>query len=186
MSVLEELGQPISAANTCGTIAALTERLARDLDAAENVLRANCELFEQRGEWAYLATQAADLADVLYERGRFDEAAGWTRTAERHAAPDDLGAQFTWRSVRAKVVAQAGELDEADELARRAIELVDRTDALNQRANVRLDRARVLQLGKQADAAAAVASDAAEMYEQKGNVVSARVARSMIERLATV
>ena len=184
--VLEELGQPVSAANTCGAIAALTERLAGDLEGAESILRASCQLFEQRGEWAYLATHAAELADALYERGRFDEAADWTRTAERHAADDDLGAQFTWRSVRAKVVAQAGDLEEADELVRSALELVDRTDALNQRANVRLDLAHVLQLAKQTEAAAAVASEAADMYERKGNVVSARVARTLIEQLATV
>jgi class 3 adenylate cyclase len=184
--VLEELGQPISAASTCATIAALTERLAGDLDAAENVLRATCELFATRGEWAHLATSAAELADTLYAQDRFDEADEWTRTSEKHAASDDLSAQFTWRSVRAKVVARAGDLEEAEGLARHAVELVDRTDALNQRANVRLDLAHVLFLAKQPDTAAAVASEAAQMYEQKGNIVSARAARSMIERFATV
>jgi tetratricopeptide (TPR) repeat protein len=143
-------------------------------------------VFENRQERSHLATTAAELADVLYARERFDEADEWTRTAERHAASDDLGAQFTWRSVRGKIVAKAGDFEEAEEFARRALELVDRTDALNQRANVRLDFAHVLFLAKQTDAAAAVASEAADMYEQKGNSVSARVARGMIERLATV
>jgi class 3 adenylate cyclase len=184
--VLEELGQPVAAAGTCATIAAITEKLAGDLDAAENVLRASSELFAKRGEWAHLATSAAELADTLYAQERYDEADEWTRTAERHAASDDLSAQFTWRSVRAKVVARAGDLGEAETLARRAVELVDRTDALNQRANVRLDLAHVLYLANQTDAAAAVASEAADMYEQKGNTVSERVARRMIERIATV
>ena len=183
--VLEELGQPVS----CGEHVRIDRGAHRDVgrgivDAAENVLRATCEVFESRREWSHLATTAAELADALYAQERFDEADEWTRTAERHAASDDLGAQFAWRSVRAKVVAHGGFIDEANQLAQQATELVDRTDALNQRANVRLDRCRVLLLAGRPDEAATVAAEAAQLYEWKGNVVSAYRA-SAIARAAS-
>jgi len=182
----DELGQPVSAAVLCDYLSAATETLAGNVALAEQHLRASCNVFQERGEWAYLSNHAAGLADALFAQERYSEADEWSLLAKQHAASDDLSAQFTWRSIRAKLLAHTGELAEAGELAREAVELVDRTDALNQRANVRLDRAYVLQVAQQADAAAAVASEAANMYEQKGNIVSARVALATIERLATV
>ncbi len=182
----EELGQPVLAAVSCSFVAGFTEMLSGDYQAAEKVLRASAEDLEQRGEDAHLATRAAELADALYAQERFAEAAEWTQTARRHSASDDLSAQFTWRAVHAKIIASLGELDEAEELAHEALELVDRTDALNQRADVRLDLAQVLSLGGRLDQALQAAEEAVRLYQQKGNTVSARRGLTMVEHFAAV
>ena len=64
--------------------------------------------------------------------------------SEAHAASDDIGAQFAWRAVRAKALAREGRSTEAKALAREAVALADRTDALNKRAAVLLSLAEVL------------------------------------------
>jgi tetratricopeptide (TPR) repeat protein len=182
----EELGQPILAAVSCSFVAGFTEMLSGDYQAAEQVLRASAEDLEQRGEDAHLATRAAELAGAIYAQERFAEAAEWIQIARRHSASDDLSAQFTWRAVHAKIIASLGEMGEAEELAREALELVDRTDAVNQRADVRLDLAQVLSLGGRLDQAVEVAEEAVRLYQQKGNTVSARRGLTMVEQFAAV
>ena len=116
----------------------------------------------------------------LFER--YSEAEEWTRVAIEHSDSDDISAEFTWRSIRAKVLAETGDHDAAADLIARALALVDSTDCLNQRANVRLDHARVLQLTDPARAAEAAAA-AAALYDEKGNSVSGRRARRLAEEL---
>ena len=58
------------------------------------------------GEKALLADTAALLADVVYDRGRADEALALTMEAEQAAASDDISAQIVWRTVRARIRAR--------------------------------------------------------------------------------
>ena len=180
----DEFGQPILAAVSCGFAAGFTEMLAGDYRAAETILRRSADDLEQLGEEANLATRAAELADALHAQERLEEAAEWTSIARRLSASDDLSAQFTWRTVHAKVIAGLGALAEAEQLGREALDLVDRTDALNQRADVRLDLAHVLRLNGSAERAAEAAEEARRLYGQKGNIVSARRALTLVEELA--
>ena len=62
------------------------------------------------------------------------------------AGSDDIVTQMLWRQVLARVQAQAGRADEAERLAREAIEFGDRTDMLVNRAAAHLDLAEVLRL----------------------------------------
>jgi tetratricopeptide (TPR) repeat protein len=172
-----DLGQPITVATACAFIAGFTEMLAGEFAAAERILRDSCDVLEERGEWAAVATRASEVANALCAQGRFAEARQWIETARRHSADDDLGAEFLWRSVLAKLTAEAGDADEAELLAREAVELADRTDALNQRADVRADLAYVLRVAQRSDEAEAAARDAAALYAQKGNVAGAALAR---------
>ena len=84
------------------------ELLAGDPAAAEREFRAGYELSERMGETGYLST-AGFLAEALYAQRRDEEALCYTKEGERAAAPDDLMSQYLWRSVRAKVLAQASE-----------------------------------------------------------------------------
>jgi tetratricopeptide (TPR) repeat protein len=129
---------------------------------------------------------AAELADVLYAQDRYDEAAGWLELAEKRAASDDVNAQYTWRRVRAKILARAGAADEAESLARDAKALAERTDALNDHGDVLLDLAEVLRLFERPSEAARHAETALELFEHKGNVVSAGIARSLLSELTVV
>ncbi|HJV29287.1 MAG TPA: hypothetical protein VJ645_02100, partial [Gaiellaceae bacterium] len=179
-----ELWQPLNAAVSCDQIGGLVEMLAGEYEAAERIWRSSAEEFQRRGEWAHLTNRASELADALYAQGRYSEAEEWTRVALEHSDSDDISAEFTWRSIRAKVLAQAADHDAADDLIARALALVDSTDCLNQRANVRLDHARVLQLADRADAAAEAASAAGSLYDEKGNRVSGERARRLAAQLA--
>ena len=177
-----ELWQPVTAAVSCDQIGGLIEMLAGEYEAAERIWRSSAEEFQRRGELAHLTNRASELADALYAQGRYSEAEKWTRVAIEHSDADDISAEFTWRSIRAKVLAQSGDHDAAADLIARALALVDSTDCLNQRANVRLDHARVLQLTNPAGAAEAAAG-AAALYDEKGNSVSGGRARRLAAEL---
>jgi class 3 adenylate cyclase/DNA-binding winged helix-turn-helix (wHTH) protein len=184
--IYEEVGQPVVAAVSCGFVGGLTEMLAGDFAAAEQIFRESCLVLESRDEWASVATRASEIANSIYAQGRFADAAEWIELARRHSTPDDLGAEFPWRSVLAKLTAEAGEFDEAERLAREAVELVDRTDSLNQRAEIRLDLAHVLRSAGRDDEAAAAALEGAALYEMKENVVGAERARRLAGLTAAV
>jgi hypothetical protein len=170
-----ELGQSALAATYAGAVAADVELLAGNPAGAERRLAEVCRLHEQMGNWSALSTRAADLAEALFRLGRLDEAEAAAVTAEAHAQEDDLTVQPLWRGVRAKVIAARG-LSGAESLARDAVALAERTDALNLRARVRLDLAEVL-ADRPADAAAEV-EEAVRLYERKGNTVAAERARA--------
>ena len=77
---------------------------------------------EESGELGLLSTYAADLAESLRELDDDAGAEHWSRISEGHAASDDVSAQFAWRAARATVLARRGELEEAERLARQAVE----------------------------------------------------------------
>ena len=85
----------------------------------------------------------------------------------------------------AKIRARRGELDVAERLAREAVALVDETDLLNTQGDTLADLSEVLSLAGRPDEAAAVLEQAADRFEQKGNLVSLEHARRLAARLAT-
>ena len=181
-ATFEELGHAISL-EIAGRMEAVIEMLAGDYAAAESMFRASAELAASARQWAVLSNRAAELADALWARGRYDEALEWTQVAVTHSDESDVSAQFTVRSIRAKVLAVLDRINEAEPLARSALELVDGTDALNQRANVRRDLAHVLTCAGHVQEAVAVAQDAIRLYQRKGNVVSAARVREFLSDL---
>lgn len=179
-----ELGQAFMAETSCGTIAAWIELRAGDNGRAEEILRAACANLERMGNRAYLATRAAELADVLWVLGNDGEAEVWLSKAVQLGASDDLPTQIVWRRVRGKLLARRGEIAEADRLAREAIRLSDTTDALNHQARARLDLAQVLGMAGSLGEASAAAEAAIERFERKGNVAGAEGARRVLAGLA--
>ena len=131
-----------------------------------------------------LATRAADLADAICEQGRYEEAETWIRLARESAGSDDLDAAFAWRYVRGKVLARLGAIDEAEPLAREAVDLVGRTDALNRQGDALLALAEILRVRGSEDEALENIRGALQLYEQKGNVVSAERAKAMLLQAA--
>src|SRR5207344_2021340 len=99
------------------------ELLAGDRKAAERELRSAYETYEARGENGSVAAVAASLARLASEVGRDDEADRLARLAERSARSDDLTTQVRLRAAQAKVLARQGRLDEAESLAREALDL---------------------------------------------------------------
>ena len=59
------------------------------------------------------------LSNAVYIQGRYEEAEQLTLECEDASRPNDVHSQILWRSMRAKALAQRGELQAAEQLARR-------------------------------------------------------------------
>ena len=182
-AILEDLGLKV-AAGMAAEEYGLVEILAGDAAAAERELRAGYQALEEIGETSSLANLAAMLAQVLYSQKRDDEALRFSEISEQATARDDLAPQVQWRAVRAKLLSRTGESEEGERLAREAVVLAEETpDFLLLRADALLDLAEVLVATGRHAAAVRPIEEALELYERKGNVVSASTARELLARI---
>lgn len=180
---LRELGQGVSAAST-GIDVARVELLAGDLAGAERDVRADYEFLKLMGETYVLSTMAAMLARIVRDLGRYDEALELLATAESVAAADDIDAQVLWRSIRAPIMARAGDLSGAETLVRTALELARTSDAPVLLADTLAELAMVLSHAGRIDDARAAINEAAALYAAKGDIVSAGRSSAWADRLA--
>jgi hypothetical protein len=158
----------------------LTE-LIDDPVEAERVLTWGYDMQRTSGEKSHFSTITAMLARAIAAQGRLDEADKLTREAEGAARANDVYSQILWRATRAKVLAQKGELMAADAMARDAVAFAAASDFLESHGDALMDLAEVLRLAGQPDQAAVAVSQALQLYEQKGSVVSAARARSLLQ-----
>ncbi len=158
--------------------------LIGDVEAAAAQLGELCRVLERRGETGYLSTTAGLLAEALYRLGRHEQAQSAIETCERTMAADDFGAQMLSRGVRAKLLARRGEHERAEQLARAAVAIGEPTDYLFMRGDSLRDLAEVLLLAGRRDAAASPADAALELYERKGDLVSATNVRDLLSGAA--
>jgi DNA-binding SARP family transcriptional activator/class 3 adenylate cyclase/tetratricopeptide (TPR) repeat protein len=148
--------------------------------AAESQLRAGCKTLEALGEKTNYCSVAALLARVLCNQGLYPEALELTSASEKAARANDVLSNVMWRSVRATVHARHGELDKAESLAQEAVAFAARSDFLNVHGDALVDLAEVLRLAGRPEEADRALENAVELYEQKGNIVSAASARSLL------
>ncbi len=184
-SLLEEFGWRLTAAGT-SLDSAVVEMLAGDLEAAEAELRKDYHTLDQMGERSYLSTTAGLLAEVLYRQGRRSEAAEFAANCRELASSDDVASQFHWRCVEAKLLARDGPRDRAVVLIREALGLLGDTDFLNLQGNGFMDLAEVCQLCGETGQALDALARASELFEVKGNIVSARSAAVLAADLQAI
>ena len=177
-ATLEEFGWRLYAALT-SIDSADVELLAGDLDAAEAELRKDFAALEAMGERNYISTVAGMLGDVLYRKGDLEGADHFSRVCEEVAAPDDVLSQFLWRSVRARVLARQGELEEAERLVTEALGLVEQGDQLDMQGRAFLEVAEVQALRGDLDGALSSLSEAARRFDEKGDLVMAERTRDL-------
>ena len=163
---------------------AIVEMLAGDPAAAEMYLKADSDTLDEMKDETLLSTTDAFRAQALLAQGRDEEAEHYTRLSEERAAPSDLLTQIIWRSVRARVLARRGNIDQAESLAREAVSLAEQTDFLNQRADALIDLAHVLRQAGRHEEARSTGAEALHLYQQKGNLVAAASARSLLAHLS--
>jgi tetratricopeptide (TPR) repeat protein len=177
-AIIEELGLRFNLplfALTSGEV----EALAGELVAAEQELRRCYELSRRLGDRQYIVV-APNLAEVLHLQGRDEEALRFTEEVEATAWVD-IPEQFLWRKARAKVLAAQGAGEQAERLAREAVDLAARTDHLEEHADALMTLAEVLRRAGRAHEATPALRDALDLLRQKGNTVLARRAQQALE-----
>jgi len=157
--------------------------LAGDHAQAEAAFESSGEICqEHRIGGGMRAISAGLLAEALYAQGRYDAALERTLDSEREAH-DGLAVHIAWRRVRAKVLARRGDSAKAEALARELVADLGSTDWLNWRGDALLDLGEVLRLASRPAEAGEIVEQALNLYERKGNVVSAQRARLVIAEL---
>jgi class 3 adenylate cyclase len=159
--------------------------IAGDHEAAAEYLRSFCSRLEQAGERPWLSTYAARLGLALCELGQYDEAERWAELGCSLGDEGDVATQTEWRQAQARVLAHRGRHAEATALARDAVEIVERTDALNYQGYALADLAGVLWLAGAAEEATKALAEALERYERKRNLAMVAQIRPRLEALRT-
>jgi hypothetical protein len=80
----------------------------------------------------------------------------------------------------------SGRVETAEALAREAVALAEQTDLVNFHADALADLAHVVELAERPAEARAILDDALDLYEQKGNVVSASRIQARMDALTTL
>jgi len=174
-----EFAEAGAIATSWAALAAEVELLGGDLDRAESILTRACDSLRAVGEREWLATNSALLAEVLYRQGRFQEALQQSGEALGFAPPGHLTSLAVARRVRAKALAQAGELAEAISLASETITLLRETQVLDEQGEAYAALAEVQALAGFATDAEEAWDRALGFFERKGNRVSEARIRSM-------
>jgi tetratricopeptide (TPR) repeat protein len=180
-AIIEELGRIYSAGLSHHE--AFVEMLAGEPAVAEERLRRAYETLEEMGEKTLLASTAAFLAQAIYAQDRPEEAFHFSLVSRELAEDEDLSAQVVGRGASAKILARQGRGDEAEPLARQAVELAASTDFLTHRGEAFLDLAEVLQLNGRATEAEKALRAGLELFERKGDIVSGERARTCLEQV---
>ncbi len=184
ISAYERLGLDFSRAAR-SHLGAQIELLGGDPEAAERELRAANATLEAMGERGVRSTLAGFLADVLCGLRKDAEAEQLVSFIEETAGAADVVPQVLWRRVRARLQARNGNADDAVTLAREAVEQAGATDYLDFRADTLVALAEVLGEAGQDEASASALDEAWELYDRKGNVVSARIVSELRADLRT-
>ena len=170
---------------TAGNVALL----AGDAVGAERVLRPTCEQLDQVGELGYLASAVPPLLDALLRQGKDEEALRLSDrwNPKRLTVSEDVDAQVGWRAARARLQARRGELEEAERVAREAVELADGTEYVELRADALDALGRVLLAAGRTDESDEALRASLRLHRAKGNVVAVESLRAQLgERAAGV
>ena len=160
---------------------AWAERFVDERTREEELLRGAVVFLQSIGDALFLSTYAAELALTLAETGRVDEALELADLSKEISAPTDVESQIAWRLARAAALATRSQLDEAEQLAREAVELAFTRDAPVSCADALVVLARVLRAaGKDAEANAEGERAIAEL-RRKGSEPAVEHARRRLE-----
>jgi class 3 adenylate cyclase len=156
------------------------EMLAGDFAAAEESLRATVEFLQARAERSFYPTAAVLLAGAHLHQGQVAEAWENLKAGEAATASDDIFTVVGAHGVRARLLGVAGRKAEAEESARKGVELALQADDLSLQAEAFLDLAGVVE---DTSVKTEALTSAAAVAERKGNVVLGERARARLAEL---
>ena len=176
---LLEIGSTLAWAGT--SFAALTVELwigapDRALELGKPVV---AEL-QAAGEFGYLSTIAAQMADAAFELGMLDDAAAYVTMSAGVTVAGDWVSIADCNRVRAKLLARQGSADDAARLVDETLADVRARDDPNVLGQSLVAAADVMGLiGRNRDEEAYL-REALEVFERKGNLPAARLARERV------
>jgi hypothetical protein len=183
---VREAGYLIDAWGGAQRFAHVQRRTRRDEtnDRCESVLRTAVAELQRLDDRAFLSTVALNLADLLERQGRGDEARELCVLARERTLAEDLSNFVMADAIEVRLAASSGELEQAETLARRAVELAGSTDFVDLRGMYsRAALAEVLALRGKQDEAVASAAEALAVHGAKEDVAYAAVLRDDFLRL---
>jgi class 3 adenylate cyclase/tetratricopeptide (TPR) repeat protein len=167
MGQLRERSMTTWAATTMQTVWHI-ETIAGDLDAAERSAREGIEQLEPLGERAWLSTLYCQLGETLYARGQLEESDQSALRGIEAGGTADVGTLTMGLQVRAKVLAQRGEITASIAMAQRADQLTMSMQAPTQQGDAALTLAEVLYLAGDSAESQAETRRAVTCFERKG------------------
>jgi class 3 adenylate cyclase/tetratricopeptide (TPR) repeat protein len=183
-AIMEEFGSGFILTGGLAGNAGYMEMLAGEPRAAEEELRRGYETLERMGEKSILSSVAAKLATAVAMQGpeRLEEAQRLASVAEDAGSQGQSSRlpQFEWRAARATILLREGRAEDAEAFAREAVAEADRTDFVNDRAEVLLTLAEVLLALERPDAELRLRGSL-RLFEEKGNLVGASRARTLLD-----
>ncbi|MGH3134832.1 MAG: ATP-binding protein, partial [Gaiellaceae bacterium] len=160
------------------------ERLAGSAPAAaEGVARAYAEA-EELGSTYHAAQAAGDLAQIELERGDLPASERLVVRAEELVHRNDLLCQVTLCLVRGRLALAREDTLAARREGAEAVRRAARTDLLVLHGDAQLELARALRRAGRREAAVAATRGARDLYERKGNTVSAGTAAAFLAELS--
>jgi class 3 adenylate cyclase/tetratricopeptide (TPR) repeat protein len=179
----DDLGQPAPAA-VSRLWAGIVEMLADCPVDAERYFRASHRMFSEEGDHRDRAAAAALLASALDAQGRDDEALRFLDESQSFLL--DASEAVSALTTRARVLAKRGRREEADSVAREAVDRAEATDSPNLQAGALVGLAEVLRVAEREGEARPFLAEALARYRRKGNVASAeKVFRLLGEQVST-
>jgi hypothetical protein len=161
------------------TIIGTVELLAGRPRVAELALRGAIAALERLGSPMNVSGLSAQLARALMDQGRDDEA--WRVLESAQASPtSDVAHLVDVLGVRARLLVGKGAARQAQESAREAVSMADKTESADLQACSRIDMAHVLLDSGRGTDAKGVLAEALTLFEQKGNIVQAALARNLL------
>lgn len=181
-----ELGMGYVIASVQGHFMGPVELLAGNAARAAEIELEGYEWMVAHGFVGFANTIAAHLSQAMLALGRYDDAEHWATVAREIGTEDDPAAKGPALGVTARVLAQRGDLEEAERLGREAVASLDETDYIDWKAIAHVDLAEVLHVARRDGEAADEFRTAMELYERKGHLVGAEKTRVRLEELGAV
>jgi class 3 adenylate cyclase/tetratricopeptide (TPR) repeat protein len=182
-AISHELGLEIMVTINMQHVAAVRRAQGRLDEAAATYRRAVCRL-EELGQTSFRSTTLITLGEVLYELGETDEAERLALEGEQLGAAEDVVNFAFGRALRAQIAADAGRRDEAESLARAAIDYAYRTDFPGVHGDAHRALGYALALAGRREEARTELEQALGLYERYGYRVDAEKTQALLERAA--
>ncbi len=155
-------------------------RCAGDFEEEERHLQVEVAHLEELNDRSYLGTSWMQLGVCLARLGKNDEAQRALERSREVTIPEDVIDIVGLDALEAVLKARHGELEEAQELAQRALARGEETDHIALQLETRSSAAEVFELAGRGDRARALLEESVEIAERYGHLVAAQTARERL------